>query len=293
VQKSSKTMTVRWLILFFGLGFSVSQAQSNDKSLLWEISGNGLSAPSYLYGTIHLVCPADFAMSENLKAKFGAAQQIVMELDMDDPALMMKMMQTTYMKDGKKLKNLLNEADYALLSAYMKDSLGMGIGFVETMKPFVAMSLFYTKLLKCAPQSYEMVMAQMAKSANKEVLGLETIESQMAVFDKIPYETQAKMLVQTAKNSKEMANEFMGLVALYKKQDVDALEKMTDESSFDFEGYENEILYDRNAAWIAEIEKFSRQKSTFFAVGAAHLGGAKGVLALLRQKGFEVKAIKQ
>ena len=269
-----------------------AQAQRNEKSLLWEISGNGLTAPSYLYGTIHLVCPNDFVLSDSLKAKFGKAQQIVLEIDMDDPAMMAKMMQTMYMKDGKKLKILLNEADYTQLSAYVKDSLGMGIGFIETMKPFAAMSLFYTKMLRCAPQSYEMVLMQMAQASKKEVLGLETIESQMAIFDKIPYEKQAQMLMQLVKKSQEAAAEFKDLVKLYKKQDVDELEKTMDKSSFEFEGYENDILYNRNAAWIAEIEKLAAKKPTLFAVGAAHLGGKKGVLALLRKAGFRVRAVR-
>jgi len=279
-------------ILVFWLSWVIGYAQKNEKSLLWEVSGEGLAAPSYLYGTIHLICPVDFALSDSLKAKFGTAQQIVMELDMDDPAMMMKMIQTLYMKDGKKLKSLLNEADYALLSAYVKDSLGMGIGFIETMKPFAAMSLFYSKLLKCAPQSYELVMTQMAKDGKKEIFGLETIESQMAIFDKIPYETQAKMLVELAKTPKNAAAEFADLVAIYKKQDVDALEETIEKSDFDFKGYQDEILYNRNANWIAEITKFAQQKPTLFAVGAGHLGGKKGLLALLRKNGFKVKAIR-
>lgn len=279
-------------ILVFWLSCSIGFSQKNDKSLLWEISGNGLAAPSYLYGTIHLICPLDFALSDSLKAKFGAAQQIVMELDMDDPAIMGKMMQTLYMKDGKKLKSLLNEADYALLSTYVKDSLGMGIGFVETMKPFAAMSLFYSKLLKCAPQSYELVLMQMAKQGKKEIFGLETVESQMAIFDKIPYEIQAKMLVELAKTPTNAAAEFADLVAVYKKQDVDALEKMMEKSNFDFKDYQDNILYNRNANWIAEITKFVQQKPTLFAVGAGHLGGKKGLLALLRKNGFTIKAIR-
>ena len=201
-------------------------------------------------------------------------------------------MQTLYMKDGKKLKSLLNEADYALLSAYVKDSLGMGIGFVETMKPFAAMSLFYSKLLKCAPQSYELVMTQMAKQGKKEIFGLETIESQMAIFDKIPYEIQAKMLVELAKTPTNAAAEFANLVAVYKKQDVDALEKMMEKSNFDFKDYQDDILYNRNANWIAEITKFAQQKTTLFAVGAGHLGGKKGLLALLRKNGFTIKAVR-
>ena len=114
----------------------------------------------------------------------------------------------------------------------------------------------------------------------------------MAIFDKIPYEIQAKMLVELAKTPTNAAAEFADLVAVYKKQDVDALEKMMEKSNFDFKGYQDDILYNRNANWIAEITKFAQQKPTLFAVGAGHLGGKKGLLTLLRKNGFTIKAIR-
>lgn len=66
----------------------------NENALLWEISGGQLKEPSYLYGTIHMICPADFRMSDLLKKKFESSTNLFLELDMDDPSMTMKTLET-------------------------------------------------------------------------------------------------------------------------------------------------------------------------------------------------------
>ena len=75
-------------LLFFQ--FSQTFAQQSQKGLLWEISGNGISQPSYIFGTIHLVCPGNFFVPKGTEEKFKIAQQVFLEIDMDDPQMMMK-----------------------------------------------------------------------------------------------------------------------------------------------------------------------------------------------------------
>lgn len=79
-------------------------ANAQEKSLLWQISGNGLAKPSYLYGTIHLICPNDYFMTDSTKAAFARTEQVYLELDMDDPSIMSKMMRTAMFSDGKNSK---------------------------------------------------------------------------------------------------------------------------------------------------------------------------------------------
>ncbi len=67
------------------------KAQSNDQSsLLWKISGNGLTEESYLFGTIHIICADQFLMDNLIKNAFKSTDQLVMELDMSDPDLQQK-----------------------------------------------------------------------------------------------------------------------------------------------------------------------------------------------------------
>jgi uncharacterized protein len=210
---------------------------------------------------------------------------------MDDSSLMPKMMRTAMFSDGKKLKDYLKPEDATLLNDYFKQKMGMGIDQINGMKPFTVMSMLYMTLLSCQPQSYELVFTQMATNAKKEMLGLETVEFQMGVFDQIPYEKQAGLLADMVRKKEESSKEFGEMVALYKAQDVEGLLKVMDESDWDFNGYEDLLLANRNAAWIPIMEKAMQAKSTFFAVGAGHLGGEKGVLNLLKKQGYTVKAV--
>lgn len=281
------TITTFWILLFT---FCFS-AHSQEKSLLWEVTGNGLTKPSYVYGTIHMICPKDYLMTDSTKATFERAEQVYLELDMDDPTLMAKMIQTSMLTNGKKLKDYLSADDYAFLDNHFKERTKMSLAMYNGLKPFTVMSMVYLTLLDCQPQSFELMFTQMATNAKKELLGLESVEFQMGIFDQIPYEKQAQMLVDIVRKKAESTKEFEKMVALYKTQDLEALVKLMDESDWDYNGYENILLANRNANWIPIMEKAMQAKSSFFAVGAGHLGGEKGVLKLLKKKGYTVKAI--
>jgi uncharacterized protein YbaP (TraB family) len=280
-----------FLILIF-TGLLANAQAPKENSLLWEITAPGQSRPSYLYGTIHLICPSDFVLSNALKDAFTKTEQVALEMDMDDPAMMAKMMQTMNMKDGNELKKLVSEAEYARLARFYKDSVGIGISMFEKAKPFVLMAPLFTAVLACQPQSYEMSLVGLAGKQKSEVIGLETLEEQMAIFDTIPYKDQMKMLLAMIDSLPQARREFKDLVELYKKQDIDALYQMTMGSAFGMEGNEKVMLFDRNKKWIPRIQKIMAEKTTFFAVGAAHLGGERGVIALLRKEGYELKAIQ-
>ena len=127
--------------------------------------------------------------------------------------------------------------------------------------------------------------------------GLETVEDQVNVFEKIPYADQAKALVELIKEIKKDANsgkaEFKKLLDLYLAQDIDGMVVMSGEEFFgDLENGEAELLTNRNQKWITKIKTMSKEKPTFYAVGAAHLGGPNGVIRLLMKEGYSLKPIK-
>ena len=280
-------------LIFSSLYFTQLYGQKEDKSLLYEISGNGLSQPSYLYGTIHVICKDDFVMTEATKKKFSETQQVYLEIDMDDPKMMPDMMKSMYMTDGSTIKTLLSEPDYQKVSQFFKDTLKMNIGTMDKMKPFVLSSMSVTKLLSCPVQSYEETFIKMAKTENKEILGLETIQDQFGAIDKMGMKKQADiMLVKLVENWNDGKQEIKQLITDYKNQDVEALLADMEKSKSMDADFENDLLVTRNQNWIPKIQQITKEKPTFFAVGAGHLGGKKGVIALLRDAGFTVKAVK-
>ncbi|OJV18344.1 MAG: TraB/GumN family protein [Dyadobacter sp. 50-39] len=280
------------LVVFCALGIASRAQVPVENSLLWEISGRGLAKPSYLFGTIHLICPSDFSLSDSLKSTLSRTQQVALEIDMDDPGMMAGMMKTMNMAAGNELKKLVTEQEYQRLDRFFKDSVHVGLAMFERAKPFVLMGPLFNAVLDCQPQSYEMALVELAGSRKSEVIGIETLEEQMAIFDTIPYKDQAKMLLTFIDSLPSARKEFKTLVALYKAQNINELYGMTLKSDFGLEGNEEVMLFARNQKWIPRIRRIASAKPTFFAVGAAHLGGEKGVIALLRKEGFQVRAVK-
>ena len=279
------------LYLLTALSFP-AQAQE-DNSLLWKISGKGLDKPSYLFGTIHLMCPQDIKITDAMQAAIANAEQMVLELDMDEPGIMQNMMASAMMQDGTTLKSLLNEEDYQLLEKFMMDSLGMPLQAMATMKPMLLSTVVMLPVLKCQPGSYEMSLVNAAKEKEMEVHGLETVADQIAIFDAIPLEDQSDYLVKSIREYEETAEETRNMIRFYQEENVSELYQMIHESMAEMEGGEDALLTNRNRKWIPAMEAMAVEKATFFAVGAGHLGGPEGVIALLKKAGYKVEAVNE
>ena len=278
-------------ISFLSLILSLN-AQQLENSLLWEISGNGLEESSYLFGTIHMTC--DATLDENVQKALDNTSLLVLELDMDDPSLQMNMMKDIYMKDGKTLNDFLSEEDFSLLERFVKEQTGMPLAAMSNMKPFFISAAFYPKMLGCPVQSYEAELVKVAQEQNEEVLGLETVEEQMNVFNAIPYEDQVVDLLRTAKDNLAYDTEtFQKLMQLYDSENIEGMESlMQKDINLTTSKHKDKMLDNRNKNWIPKIEEFSKAQPTFYGVGAAHLAGENGVIKLLRKAGYSVTAVK-
>ncbi|MEA5256185.1 TraB/GumN family protein [Arcicella aquatica] len=279
-------------LIFSFLYFSKIYGQKEEKSLLYEISGNGLSQPSYIFGTIHVICKDDFFLPEVVKSKFASAQQVYLEIDMDDPSMMTEMQKNMMMPDGKTLKTIMSETDYTKVAKFFKDSLKTNIAFMDGMKPFILSSMSIPSMLGCPMQGYEEVFVKMAQEQKKEVKGLELVQEQFDAVDKMGMEKQADlMLVKMVDNWTEGKKELKQLIKDYKKQDIEALLADITNSPTSDAGFEKDLLETRNANWVPRMVTIMKEKATFFGVGAGHLGGAKGVLALLKKQGYTIKPV--
>ena len=117
------------------------------------------------------------------------------------------------------------------------------------------------------------------------------VAEQLGLFDKIPCEKQARMLSDMVIKRADAQQEFGVLLQLYQAQDLEGLLKASMQSKFGMEEFEDMLVTSRNKRWIPLMAQQAASKPTFFAVGAAHLGGPSGVLALLRQQGYQVKPL--
>ena len=277
------------LFLLLLVASTIAQAPK-EKALLWQISGNGVSKPSYLYGTIHLMCPDQIKIDSVLKQSFSSCKQLYLEINTSDPEMMTKAMKGMMMDSGQSLENLVSKTDYDSMSHIFMDKASVPMVLMAKAKPMLLMSAVFPSLLGCAPEGWETRFEEMAKNNKIPIKGVETIEYQLSVFDTIPYNVQAGMLKDFLYNLDSTKKSFDEMLDIYLKKDINALYEVTVKDP-DFGNYEALMLNNRNNNWIPVIAAATKEMPTFFAVGAAHLGGEKGVISLLRKNGFKVMPV--
>lgn len=261
-------------------------------SLVWKVSGNGIENPSYLFGTIHAICPDDFFMPEVLTEIIPTTDKLYLEIDMTDSLFMQKMQMGMMNPQMKNIKADLSEEHQKLIDEALKKSIGAGLDQIGVMKPWALSAMIAIKTgLDCPTEaSYEMELIKLAKTNGKSVNGLETIEDQLALFDGIPYDQQLEWLVETVTEMEDNKALLAQLIAAYKNQDVKALHELILEQE-EMEEFAEVLLDQRNEKWIPVMAKAMGESTNVFAFGAGHLGGEKGVLNLLKKAGYKMEAI--
>lgn len=292
----------------------------NAKALLWKVEGRKIKQPSYVYGTIHMIPKKDFFWPANTKEAIEECNRLTLEIDMagieNDMGAQMSMMMNIFMKDGITLPTLISAEEYkAVQDHFANSSLPLPQMMLDKIKPmFLSMmvsedfDLMGGNLLGGPEEkdpdteesmdglsSYELELMNIAKEKEMETSGLETVEYQMSVFDSIPYKTQADMLVEAIVAEQDtttnIETQMQDMIQLYKDQDLQALQQLLKTESSGMEEFEDILLNQRNRNWIPIMKTQIAEKPTFFAVGAGHLGGPEGILALLRKEGYKVTPI--
>lgn len=261
----------------------------NEASLLWKVEGNGIK-PSYVFGTVHVLKEKDFDMKEKVKKAIDQVDQLVLEVDMDDPNMQMEMMKHVTMKDGITIKDLVNEAVYKKIDDKLKQAMGVGVQMFDTWQPMMVSTLLLMDIIGEQPASFEASLTEMAQKNELEILGLETMEDQLNFIHNIPYEEQTKMIIAYIDEGESMIAEFEALTKTYLSEDIDALHRLMEKQAQGYDFMDN-LVDDRNQNWIPQIKKLASDKASFFGVGAGHLGGSKGVINLLRKAGYKVTAV--
>lgn len=285
----------RWIAIIFITWFiaKVLYSQSENSSLLWEISGNGLKKTSYLFGTIHVIAEQDFFFPKYMENALKKSKKLIMEVDLTDVVGQINMIQLAMLDSGKTLADLFSKEDYEFIRQTALDSLQINIEQFKFMKPiFVQQQLFATNTISGDIKSYELHLMNLAKKFRKQIGGLETADEQLRILDSIPLSVHAALLYEAMKNIHLQRKQLAKMVQMYKTQDVDGMYKLLSESE-ELGAHTDALIANRNRKWISLIENEIKNQSTFIAVGAGHLGGTVGVIQLLKQRGFLLRPIKE
>ncbi|CAM2783343.1 TraB/GumN family protein [Chryseobacterium flavum] len=274
------------------LGIITAKAQSTNtgknNSLLWKVSGNGLSKPSYIAGTFHMLCSKDFEIKPKVLRALEKSDNLVMEINYTDPAEMM-LLQKMYNTDKKISDQLSPEEAEELNTILVK--YGFDLKSIDSSSPQALYALLSTKATPC-PQSeikfYEMELLKKAMKDKKSIKGLEKVEDQMEAISKA---YNLKSTIAQLKMDKEYEILYRQMIEAFKNENIQLLYSLFKDERFMNTEQEKIILTDRNQNWVKIMPEMMEKESSFFAVGGAHLIGDNGLISLLQSKGYTVKPV--
>ena len=260
------------------------------QSLLWKVSGKKMEAPSYLYGTIHIQDARVTAFDSTVLNTLNRCDAFAMEVLLDEMDLR-SIRKAMLMSEGKHLNSLLSTKDFALLDSICKAKLGISAIFMNGMKPFfVCSTLQQLDLRQDAEAPLDLFFLKKARESDKVCYGLEEYMDQIRAIDAISLKKQADMLRQFLHNTAQVSREFEDMLEAYLRFELDSLAEMTQDTSLP-KKFEKVLVSDRNVTMAKRFLKISSDHTVFCAVGAAHFAGKKGIIALLRKKGYTVEPV--
>jgi uncharacterized protein YbaP (TraB family) len=282
------------LLLAFALLARAQAAQA--KTFAWKATGNG--GTIYLMGSIHVMSESFYPLNAALEAAFKDSDLLVEEVDlaeMLDPMAQMNILTRGMLPSNQSLDKVLSPATLALVQKATGD-LGSAGGPLMRFKPWMlAITLQGMELMKAGfdpALGLDQHFYDQAKAGGKAVQGLETVEFQISRFDTMTMEQQDRMLAETLK---ELATETATVAKLgdaWKAGDLPAIERIALADLKSDPLMYQRLLVERNKNWIPKIEAlFARKGRALVVVGAAHLVGPDGLIAMLKAKGFTVEQL--
>lgn len=273
-------------------------AKAPPVPLLWKVKGDGDSA-LYLLGSFHLLKSDDYPLSADVDQAFAQAQQLLFELapdEMNSPALGAQMLQAAMRRDGRQLKDDLDEATWQKLQAYAAAN-NLPLASLAGMKPwFVGLSIGLAEMTKQGldPQAgLDRHLMARAAEVDKPTAGLEGAAGQIAMLDGMEPLEQRQLLAESLEQAGDGEQSRRLHDAWRRGDDAMLWKDMAQQMRQGYPQLYRRINVDRNDAWLPQLEQRLKdgQGTTLVVVGALHLLGDDGVVEKLRARGYAVERI--
>jgi len=276
---------------------SQSAAQTTpgaSKSFLWRVETG--SKVAYLAGSVHALSADAYPLSPAFERAFAASDTLVEEIDLAEaesletaPALLAR---GIYL-DGRRFDTSVSKETAALVGARLQ-AAGLPVELFQTMKPWMVMltmaALEAQKAGLDAGLGLDKHFFDRAKDAGKPVIALETAASQIDRLDGMPESLQEQLLRSTIEELDTQRDSLTAIVSAWKRGDAASIEKTLLSSFKDYPAAYTSLIVERNRNWIPQIDVcLARPRPCFVVVGAAHLVGPDGLLALLQRKGYRIQ----
>lgn len=265
-----------------------------EKRSLWKVQSK--SNTVYIMGSIHYLKPQNYPLGQAMEDAFKDAKKLVLEINPEsvekEQGQKLMLLKGLY-TDGRTLKDAVSEETYVLAEKELK-GLGLEIKVLHQFKPwFVAITVTALKLQRLGfdpNRGIDRYFFQKAKQENKEIVGLETFEYQVDLFDRMAERTQELMLLQTLKDVQSIEEAVDTIVKAWASGDMKTLDSVLLGSLREYPEVYQRLVLDRNRAWLPKIESYLSQNETYLVVvGAGHLAGKDGVIEMLKAKGYAVE----
>lgn len=282
---------IRIIAACFGLFAGALQAQP----LAWRATLPGADGELLLLGSIHVLRQQDYPLPSLVDALYDQADAVLMELELDeiDPLTMQaQLVSAALIGNRERLGDLLEPRLYALVDTEAS-RLGIELSMLDQFEPwFVALTLSSIGIAKLGYQpemGLEQHLLAQARRDHKDILGLETLADQVAVFDTLSEPEQAALLEQTVQELHTTDLAMTSLIEAWRRGELQDLVSQLAEDFEDFPELYDELVLKRNAAWSDRLASLIRDGRTFLVVvGALHLVGEGNVLERLEDRGFEI-----
>src|SRR5215471_3193065 len=249
----------------------------------------------YLIGSVHMLTADFYPLPAALDAGFRDSDLLVEEANLAEmlsPNMQFTMLSRGMLPAGQTLDKVISPATLALLDKHTS-GLGMPLDALKQFKPWMlAMTIEAMEWQKAgfdAELGLDKHFFDRAQSENKTIQGLETTDFQISLFDNMTMEQQDRFLAETLKGVSTETQSVGKLAAFWKAGDLAGIERLVLADVKEDPVVYDRLLVARNRAWLPKIEAlFSRPRHAFVVVGAAHLVGADGLLAMLKAKGYQL-----
>jgi uncharacterized protein len=269
---------------------------AQTRNFAWKVTGR--EGAIYLVGSVHLLTKDFYPLHAALESAYKDSDLLVEEVDIADmtgPGSQMAMLQKGMQPSSTPIDQVLTPATMALLQKKAAD-LNLPIDALKQFKPWmIALTIEAMQWMKAGfdPQlGLDMHFYEQAKKDNKTVQGLETVEYQLARFDEMPPELQDHLLAETLKELDTEQASMSKLIEAWRTGDAPVVEKIVLKDLQQEPQLYQRLLVERNKNWMPKLEAlFTRRTRALVVVGAAHLVGPDGLLAMLKAKGFKVEQL--
>lgn len=294
---------IRHFILL--LAFAASLLTGAQAQILYKISGNGLSHPSYLFGTHHLAPLSILDSVPSSKIVLDEIKTVVGEIDMVNHSqfdMMTAMKPLMSAPADSTLSKLLTPTEFAEADSLFNNAVHMRLEMFDAMRPIVPQLVVMTILAANttgADVRTEQLDSWFQSEAKRRGLGIGALESYeeqaQVLYTFTPLEIQAHNLLKMLRNPEETIQSVEELTDAYMARDIERLASLSKEqtdSAYDA-AFVNALLVKRNRNWLDKMPQMMSTSPTLFVVGALHLPGQDGLIKSLRDKGYDIMPIME